>query len=128
MGFQDEETFKVCTCCGQVWPTREGFLSDGNIRLRGYQASFKDPAEGLLLFIHMKEGCGTSIAVKAKSFRDIYTGHVYPDSARGSEKCPGYCLGEFNLERCDANCKYAYVRELLQIINQRTKNKGARKL
>ncbi len=118
MAFSDTEEFKRCTCCGQVWPAREDFLSDDNILLNGYQANFKDPARGLFLFVHLKKECGTSVAIRSENFRDLYDGPVYLGSLRGSEECPGYCLGQFDLNRCDARCRNAYVRELLHIIGR----------
>ncbi len=103
------------------------FLSDEHIRLNGYQANFKEPAQGLLLFIHFKKECGTSVAVKAEKFTDLYEGPFYPESARGSGECPGYCQGQFDLGRCDARCKNAYVRELLGIISRWSKDENDKK-
>ncbi|MDA8086014.1 MAG: hypothetical protein M0Z75_04880 [Nitrospiraceae bacterium] len=119
------EPFKTCPCCNRVWPKRESFLADKELVLNGYQADFEDPGEGLFIFTHTDKGCGTSLAVKTKSFKDLYTGPVYARRGLGTEDCPGYCLGEFTMDRCDARCEYAYIRELLQIINQWPKNKNA---
>ena len=119
------ESFKTCPCCNHIWPKRESFLADQELALNGYQADFEEPGEGLFIFTHMDKNCGTSMAIKTKSFKDLYTGPVYERSGLGTEDCPGYCLGEFMLDRCDARCEYAYIRELLQIIKQWPKNKNA---
>ncbi len=125
MNILETGTFKTCPCCGCVWPKRETFLADGKLSLNGYQADFGEPGEGLFIFTHTEKDCGTSLAVKTKSFKDLYPGPIYARRGLGTEDCPGYCLGEFILERCDARCEYASIRELLQIIKQWPKKQTA---
>ncbi len=119
------EPFKTCPCCHQVWSGRETFLADGLLTLNGYQADFDQPGEGLFIFTHMKKDCGSSMALRTGSFKDLYNGSVYTDKKLGEIDCPGYCLGEYNLERCDARCEYANIRELLQIIKKWPKKRTA---
>lgn len=109
---RSDDFFKTCSCSAH-WETRDVFLDDPDTRLIGYQADFTELALGLLLFNH---SCGTTLAVEAMAFRDLYDGPVYQKSARGSDECPGYCLHRDTLARCPAECECAFVREILQII------------
>jgi hypothetical protein len=67
--------FKRCTLCGREWTTREEFLNDMTLHLNGHQWNRKkvqsgELAEGLLIFTHNVEECGTSLAVAASQFRE----------------------------------------------------------
>jgi hypothetical protein len=67
--------FKKCPLCGKTWATREEFLADRHTRLNGYQCNSKRvreglPANGILVFTHFEDACGTTLAVPASSFRD----------------------------------------------------------
>jgi tRNA U54 and U55 pseudouridine synthase Pus10 len=66
--------FKQCSFCGKQWNTREEFLADGTLRLEGYQwdslkvvAGF--PPDGMLVFTHSVDQCGTSLALAARVFK-----------------------------------------------------------
>lgn len=66
--------FKRCSLCGAEWTTKESFLSDRALRLDGYQWDSVQvktgmPPEGVLVFTHATDGCGTSLSVAAKLFR-----------------------------------------------------------
>jgi hypothetical protein len=107
---------KRCTCCGHVWPTRAALLGDPQLEIIGYQANFDDLLLGLLLFNH--SACGSTIAVPAELFRDLYDGPVYSQRATGTANCPAYCLRQSELAPCLAKCECAYVREILQIVRR----------
>jgi hypothetical protein len=72
--------FKTCTMCRKVWATPQEFLTDKDLQLNGYMWSKKNIKAGLyqgglLVFTHMLQDCGTSLAVKPSglkggSFRD----------------------------------------------------------
>jgi hypothetical protein len=109
-----QETVKQCPCCGYVWRTREGLLADPGLALAGYQVNFDDLLLGFFLFSHL--ACGSTIAVPAGRFRDLYDGPVYEDRATGTQECPTYCLRKDELGPCPAKCECAYVREILQIV------------
>lgn len=73
------QLFKRCTLCGREWITREEFLSDETNRLEGYQGEKRRiisglPAEGLLLFTHQVQGCGTTMAIAASRFKETVNG------------------------------------------------------
>jgi hypothetical protein len=92
--------FKKCTNCGYIWENREDFLADPDIEIIGYQALFKEIKDGLFLFNHM---CETTLATNVIDFNDLYKGPVFDMSLA-------------DLDACGAECKYAYVRDIIQII------------
>jgi len=94
---------------------RDTFLADPNLEIIGYQACFDDVRTGLYLFNHT---CRTTLAVKVMDFEDLYEGPVYDKVMKGSDQCSGYCLDVNVLEPCSAGCKYARVREVIQIIRK----------
>lgn len=105
--------FKKCTKCGFAWPKRETFLSDPNLRMIGYQASLGELMAGLFLFNH---DCGTSLAILASDFRDLYDGPIYKERLDNTQECGGHCLHKGDLGPCPAKCQCAYVREIVQVI------------
>jgi hypothetical protein len=106
--------FKTCSCCGQEWPTRGGFLSDATLQVVGYQADFRQLRLGLFLFNHTR--CRTTLGVHAQEFVDLYPGPVFESRRTGTDECPGYCLHPDELARCPVECECAFVREVLQVI------------
>jgi hypothetical protein len=107
---------KRCTCCGHVWHTRDAFLGDPQLEVVGYQVDFVDLLLGLLLFNHLT--CGSTIAVPAGLFKNLYDGPIYSERATGTADCPKYCRYVSELEACRAKCECAYIREILQIVRQ----------
>lgn len=95
------------------------FLSDQSIELNGYKADFEKLDWGLFYFTHKIENCFSTMALKTKDFLSLYTGERYTEQRAGMEECPGYCLDEKQLNRCDAFCECAFNREIIQIINKR---------
>jgi hypothetical protein len=66
--------FKRCTCCGKEWKTKEDFLADKEVELIGYQwnrliVAAGMPPDGLVVFTHSRDNCGTSLSVIAKQFK-----------------------------------------------------------
>ena len=108
--------FKKCSACSAAWATRDGFLSDPNVDLVGYQADFRRLQAGLFLFAHRVPSCQTTLAVRAAEFRDLYEGPVFERRLTGTAKCRGYCLRESNLEPCPEECECAFVRRILDRI------------
>ena len=117
--------FKKCTSCAAVWLTRDAFLSDPEIELTGYMANFDKVKLGLLLFLHKKEGCLTTVAIKAGEVRDLYRGPVYKENLSGTDVCPGYCLRKTALVKCPKKCECAWVTEVMDIIKNWKKNRPA---
>ena len=110
----DNMKFKKCPDCGQEWQTREDFLFDKEIVIKGYQANFENLKLRLFLFDHLK--CMTTMAIKAGEFRDVYDGPVFQKRMTSTSECPGYCLRSQELSRCQVECECAWVREVLNII------------
>ncbi len=106
--------FKTCPLCTETWPDRDRFLEDPQLELIGYQVDFEDVNRGLFLFNHHR--CGTTLAIQAGIFKDIYHGPLYCTRRTGSEACSGLCLRSGELEPCPADCECAWVREVLQVI------------
>jgi hypothetical protein len=104
------QPFKTCTKCGHVWPERENFLVDPDLRLVGYQVNFENLKAGLFLFNH---GCGTTLAIPAEAFTDLHRGPIFHERLKGAPSCPDICLHQDNFKPCPAACECAYVREVL---------------
>ena len=111
--------FKTCPHCFQIWPTRDDFISDSQLELNGYKADFEKLEYGLFFFTHQKSGCHSTMAIEVVDFKDLYSGEIYTERKTGSEECPRYCLDKEQLDRCDAICECAFVREIIQIIRNK---------
>ncbi|MEW6536392.1 MAG: hypothetical protein AB1454_12340 [Candidatus Auribacterota bacterium] len=116
--------FKCCTLCNRVWDDRHAFLSDEHLALNGYQVNFHRPEKGLFLFTHTTCDCNTTIAVEVEMFVGLFHGQRYDEARTGLEDCTGKCLIKNNLERCDAHCKFSFIRDLMSIINDYEKCGG----
>jgi len=101
-----------------IWGNRSDFLNDPTLQLNGYQADFEKLEYGLFLFTHTADGCFTTMAVRVEEFLNLYTGKKFAQRKTGSEECPGYCLQIHQLDRCDVQCECAFVREIIQIIQE----------
>jgi hypothetical protein len=108
------QAFKKCPYCSYAWPTREAFLCDPELTLVGYQVNFKKLTAGLFLFNHACKG--TTLAVKALDFQDLYHGPVFTQRLTGSQVCGGHCLHQDDLEPCPECCECSFVRAILQKI------------
>ena len=107
--------FKKCTCCGKSWKTRDQFVEDDSLDLIGYEANLDALDVGLFLFDH---SCGTTLALRADQFKDLYNGPLYTERKTGSAECLGYCLHKSELRSCPAKCECAWVREVMQILRK----------
>jgi hypothetical protein len=115
---EDDTIFKKCPLCLHCWKTRKEFLDDRTLKLNGYQADFEEIDDGLFFFTHQVEDCFSTMAVMSVDFHDMYTGIKYPKRKTGSDECPGHCLKKDQFDRCDAECEYAFVREILHLIRE----------
>lgn len=113
-----ENEFKKCPMCGYIWPTREDFLKDKLLNLNGYSADFEKLEYGLFFFTHNKTDCGSTLVLEAVNFLDMYDGPKYSERKTKEPGCPGYCLDQDNLERCDMFCECAFVREVLNKVKE----------
>ena len=106
--------FKICNSCGYQWEKRENFLSDPNIEATGYQTFFSNLKVGLFLLNH---SCGTTLAIDASFFLDLYKGAFYHDRKPiKGRKCPGKCLTENILSPCSDTCKCSFISKLLNTL------------
>ncbi len=116
--------FKKCSKCGFVWSERTTFISDPDLQMIGYQADFEELMAGLFLFLHV---CGTSLAIAADAFQDLYDGPIFKARLNGTRECSGLCLHKNDLRRCRAKCECSYVREIVQVILKWPKKRPAAK-
>ncbi|WP_319405320.1 hypothetical protein [uncultured Desulfosarcina sp.] len=114
-----DNPFKRCPCCFQAWQTRDDFLKDTALKLNGYKADFEKLEYGLFFFTHLQPECNSTLALEVSDFIDLYKGERYLPRRTGETECPGFCLDKNQLERCDAICECAFVREILQVIRSR---------
>jgi hypothetical protein len=94
-------------------------LNDSQIDLVGYQANFCQLELGYLLFNH--HICESTLAIHAGLFKDLYAGPIFGQRLTGSDVCQGFCNDSVALELCDAKCECAYIRKILQIVRDWTK-------
>ena len=116
MANTDSKAFKTCPCCGQSWLRRQDFLNDPTLHLNGYMADFKTVENGLFYFTHLVAHCNSTMVIPAGEFLDLYTGKKQTKENRGQATCRYYCQDKNRLDRCDAICEYAFVREVIQKI------------
>jgi hypothetical protein len=107
--------FKQCSVCSRRWRDREDFLADPGLEIIGYQVFFEEIKDGLFLFNHT---CKTTLALKVAEFDDLYKGQKPDTVALGTDTCSGYCLDMTELKACNSQCKYAYVRDIIQVIRK----------
>lgn len=117
-----EGAFKSCSMCKSSWEKQQDFLADQKLKLCGYQPHFSEPESGSFLFNHMVNSWQSTIAVRVEEFINLYTGVKYPESRMGSSECPGHCLNSECLDHCNAPCRFAYVREIMQVIKEQKIN------
>ena len=89
---------------------------DPAIAIVGYQATFNQLELGYFLFNHLVDDCGTTMAVEAGAFKDLYDGPIYSKPLATTDQCMEYCLNKYDLRPCPAECECAWTRELIQII------------
>lgn len=111
--------FKQCPMCMKAWENRDAFLDDASLELNGYDTDFDQLEFGLLYFTHRVAGCFSTMALEVREFFGLYPGERYLESRKGGEDCTGRCLDRTNFELCPAHCRFAFVREIVQIIRIR---------
>lgn len=120
MSAPKEQIFKTCPMCGEFWQSRESFLDDAALNFNGYQPDFGTIEEGIFYFTHEVPHCGSTMAIKAERFISLFKGEKYQESKQLTEVCTEKCLHHESLDRCPAHCLYAFVREVSQIIKDRS--------
>ena len=117
------DSFKTCPCCKKEWKTQAEFISDGDLEFDGYMADFKKLENGLFYFTHKVDGCLSTMVIKVMGFLNLYSGPYYEELKLGTEDCPNYCQNKDQLDRCEAFCEAAYVREICNMIKDKQKVK-----
>ena len=120
MSTAKDQIFKTCPMCSKDWGCRETFLDDPELNFNGYQPNFGAIEQGLFYFTHEHAVCGSTMALKAEIFFSLYNGTKYLENKQLSEECSRKCLDQKELDRCQAHCEFAYVREVSQIIKGRS--------
>ena len=105
--------FKKCTKCEHIWENRADFLADPDLEIIGYQANFEHVKDGMFLFNHV---CETTLALDVVDFDDLYRGPVYDMNLAETDECSRLCHDMNKLDSCGSECKYAYVRDIIQTI------------
>jgi len=113
------EIFKTCPCCQKTWPTQAEFVADEQLQFNGYQADFEKLEYGMFFFTHMIDDCCSTMVIEVNEFLNLFTGTRYQERKTGTEDCPGYCKNKEALDRCEALCECAFVREVCHIIKKR---------
>ena len=108
--------FKTCTTCYKPWKTLEEFLADPELELAGYQVHFENLEGGLFYFTHMKKNCFTTMAIPVKKLTGLSPRPILAARGTAPNGCPGYCVREEELSPCPVQCECAWVREIMQII------------
>ena len=112
----EDKIFKRCPKCMKCWQSRDEFIRDKSLELNGYQADFEELEFGMFHFTHLEKQCCSTMVIRTRDFLNLYTGKKYTERKTGSKECPGYCLHQDQLDRCSAMCEYAFVREVIHII------------
>jgi hypothetical protein len=120
MSTRKEQIFKTCPMCEKSWSCRDAFLDDPELSFNGYQANFGIKGQGLFYFTHQKPGCGSTMALKVGKFFSLFNGKKFHENKHLSKECSGLCLDTKKLDRCPAHCEFAFVREVSQIIKDRS--------
>ena len=118
IGSESSALFKVCKKCRSEWQDRDKFLNDPNIVLIGFMANKAQFDKGLYLFNHVlpDNSCNTTLGMAVSAFLDMYNGEVYEDLKMGTDECLGHCAKIEVIENCQAPCRNAVAREIMQSI------------
>jgi hypothetical protein len=103
--------------CKHGWKDLKSFIEDPEIILNGYLADFNEPGNGLIVVTHKKLNCGSTISIRAKLLKHLYTGPVYENHMTGKKGCPGKCLLLNDFSECSNKCNMRWVRDVMQLIN-----------
>jgi len=124
MSIEKVEIFKTCPMCAKKWICRDTFLDDPDLVFNGYQPNFGILEQGLFYFTHKHAVCGSTMVLKAEMFLSLYDGVRYCENRYMLPDCTKKCIDRRQLERCSAHCERAFVREVSQIIKDRSHRVG----
>lgn len=104
----------TCSRCNAEWEDIVKIILDPMLQVEGYQASFVEPKDGLILITHQVDGCGTTLALVVEDLKCLDNCDEIFNRNTGLEGCEGLCLMENRLEDCTAPCDMAWVRHAIQ--------------
>jgi hypothetical protein len=117
---EKQQIFQTCPMCAKKWPCRDTFLDDPELNFNGYQPNFGIIEQGLFYFTHENAVCGSTMVLKADAFFSLFNGKRYIENKQLTDECSRKCLDPEKLDRCQAHCEFAFVREVTQIIKDRS--------
>lgn len=118
-GIQLSEPFKICPNCKMIWNSRADFISDDSLDIAGYLFSKKKVDDGIFMFCHRIDTCGTTLSLKVKVFVDLYDGETYSENLHGTPRCGKLCVDKNNFSDCHNPCANRYVRVILEKLHQK---------
>ena len=104
--------------CSAVWKSRDDFLGDNSLVIKGYQSNLEYLQYGLFYFTHEVDGCFSTMALKVNEFYDLNPQNKFTLRKTLTDECPRYCHDKNNLQMCFAECECAYVRDFLCTLQQ----------
>jgi len=108
----DHIAARSCPCCGVVF-TLADLLESPEIEPLGMQFMGDALRDNELYFNHLSPHCGTTFVVPVLAFRAFITEPIPEAALTGTEVCPKKCLTLIDVSVCDAPCRYAPFRRLL---------------
>ena len=104
--------FHQCKKCNKVWSFREDFMEDARARLTGLKVDFSKPEESVFYCEHVKDECNETLPINAIDLKSLYEGGFSEESKNDSEE---------NLESCEIECKFLWVRNIIGLLKERGK-------
>ena len=114
MGMSEQEPLMTCSRCGVKWEDIIEIIQDPLLQVEGYQATFVEPKNGLILITHHSDNCGTTLALVVADLKCLDNSDEIFTRNNGLDGCDGLCLLENKLEDCNAPCDMAWVRHAIQ--------------
>ena len=112
-------TFKACTCCGNVWENLSDLIRDEQVHIIGYQVAFSNSYEGLFFFAHRTSECGTTIAIPVSCFLNLYNGSEDTAQLADTQQCDSLCQSFYDFSECSKKCSMRWVRDVIQMLEDR---------
>lgn len=116
---------KCCNMCDTCWHEIREVLNDHDLEFNGYLAYPKKPEEGMFLFTHKTDDCGTTISLTVKTFQEICDNanlSITPFELGKAPDCLHFCSRKDDLSNCDSKtCPGVAVRKLVQLIKEQKK-------
>jgi hypothetical protein len=106
-----------CAKCGRIWNDPVELVRDRELVLNGYLPVLTQPELGLFQLTHARDGCYSTIAVRAGFFRDLVK-QEFDTLLYGTEACELRCENPEDFTPCGQRCLAAWVREVLAMLHR----------